>query len=117
MFETCCIPQQLLLVSEGLTQKIKQQSLRSFARVGKAIIDTVAVAPVGDYPGILKVRQMTRNIRLRIFQDVLDIADAQLAVKQQIDDPQAIVVTKCFEILFQIQIGRASCRERVLRLV
>src|SRR5208283_2647076 len=91
--ETFCVPLQLLFVPEDLAEKIKQQAFgRRFSGIGETVIDAVAVATIEDHSGVLQIRQMARNVRLRILQNVLDVAHAKLTMQQQVNDPQSIVV-------------------------
>ena len=90
---------------ENLTQEIKQQLSVRFPGSRDAIKDTIAVAAVEDYPRVLQVGKVPRYIRLRIFEDILDVTDAEFAMQQKVDDSEPVRVRKRFEYLFYVHHG------------
>ena len=71
---------------ENLTQEIKQQLSVRFPGSRDAIKDTIAVAAVEDYSRVLQVGKVPGYIRLRSFEDILDVTDAEFAMQQKVDD-------------------------------
>ena len=48
---------------------------------------------------------MPGYIRLRSFEDILDVTDAEFAMQQKVDDSEPVRVRKRFEYLFYIHHG------------
>lgn len=86
-FQPLSVLPELLLTGEDCPEEVEEPPFIYRLRIGKAIEDPVAVAAIQHHRASLQIRQVSGNIRLRVLQDVLDIADAKFAVQQQIHDP------------------------------
>ncbi len=64
----------------------------------KPIVDAVSVAAIEDETGVLQVLQMTRHIRLRGVEHILDIAAAEFSMQEEIQHSKSIDVGETFEI-------------------
>ena len=92
MFKAFGILLQLFFHLRRLAEKFKQQALGRLSGIGKSVVNPIAVATIEHHSRVLQIGQMARNVRLRVLQNVLDVAYAQLTVQQQVNDPQPIVV-------------------------
>jgi uncharacterized protein (DUF362 family) len=79
---------ELLTVRANLPKKPIEPLLCDVLGIGEPVKDPVAIPTITDEPGVSQVREMARNIGLRSVQDMLDIAHTQLAMKEQIENPQ-----------------------------
>jgi hypothetical protein len=75
-----------VFVFENQTQEIEQNLSVRVPGIRNAIED-IAVAAVQYYTRVLQVGKVPGDIRLRIFEDVLDVTDAKFPVQQQVMTP------------------------------
>ena len=54
------------------------------------------LAPVFDHPPLTEIREMLRHPRLRDPQHRLQMAHAQRAARQELDDPQTRLIAQAF---------------------
>ena len=79
---------ELLTVRANLPKKPIEPLLRDVLGIGESVENPVAVPAIADQSSVSQVREMARYIGLRSLQDMLDIAHAQLAMKEQIENPK-----------------------------
>jgi hypothetical protein len=70
--------------------------------LSQAIVSPLAVAACDDEAGAAQIRKMSRDLWLVSLQNLNARADAQFVVTQQVNEPQAGVVSQCFEDQFQL---------------
>lgn len=92
---------QHFLSAERITEKFKKRSLEARFVIRERIEDTKADATIPHQAAVLEVDQMTGNVRLRSFHDVLDVATTELAVQQQIEYAEPGRVRQSLEIISQ----------------
>ena len=52
-----------------------------------AVMDPLALTPRGDEPGALEVSEVAGNLRLHHAKAIRQVADADFAMRQQIEEP------------------------------
>ena len=65
--------------------------------LSQAIVRPLAVAPRGDESGAAKICKVSRNLWLIGPQNFNARTDTQFIIAQQMDEPQASLVSECFE--------------------
>jgi hypothetical protein len=78
---------QPIFIFENLTQEIEQNLSVRLPGIRNAIEDAIAVAAIQHYSRVLQVGKVPGDIRLWIFEDVLDVTDAEFPMQQQVYDP------------------------------
>jgi hypothetical protein len=74
---------------EHVSEVIQKEIPALIGRVSKLVKHPVPIATVQDQSHALEVVQMPGHVRLREFQHVLDIATAQLSLKEEVQHPEA----------------------------
>jgi len=90
-----------VIVRAALPEKPIEPLLRAVLGIREAIEDSVAVPAIANQAGVSQVRKVTRYVGLRGVQHMLDIAHAQLTVKEQIENPQASRVRQRLKVVFE----------------
>src|SRR5437868_11233462 len=101
-FQLVSVALQPIVAFKRNTQKLEQLLSCSFVWLSQTIENAKAVSTILNQPSILQICQMTRHIRLRSIEHVLNVAAAKFAVKQQIDDTQTILISETLERPLQI---------------
>ena len=73
-----------------------------------AIVHPLAFPPGRDDPGAAEVRQMPGNLRLRTAEDLHEVADTNLLVAHQVQQPEPRVVAESLKEPFHVV--RLFCR-------
>ena len=84
------LPHELYLGVKGFVPGLTQHVVHPYP-------DTLA----RNEPRVFEVREMTGYFRLRFVEDVHDVADAELAMSEEHDDPQPDLLRKGPKILNQ----------------
>ena len=89
---------------------------------GERVVDPFAFTSSHEQSGPPQVGEMTRNGRLRHLEDFLKLADAPLALRNQIQDAQPRLIRKGFEKLVRVaarpgRISRQSVRKSFEELI
>jgi hypothetical protein len=88
---------QQLAISKLLDERLDLLCALWVILLGERIVDPGAIATGIDDSGRTKDREMSRDVRLRDFEDVLKMADAELALRQEGDDPEPSFVSERLE--------------------
>ena len=91
----------LWLVCESCAQLAEDSGEVCIGRLSEAIVSPLAIAARGDEAGAAEVRKVPRDLWLIGPENFDTRADAQFIVAQQMNEPQAGVVSKCSEDQFQ----------------
>lgn len=82
------------LVAKALRETLQQHRMRLAMRGRQAVVHPQAVFPGNHQPGPAQIGEVPGGGGLRNVQDVNEVADAQFAALQQIEDPQPGAVGK-----------------------
>jgi SAM-dependent methyltransferase len=66
-------------------------------------VHPLAITPSGHNSGVPQIRQVPGNLRLRLIQDLNEIANADFLVSHQVQEPQPGIVSKCLKESLNIE--------------
>ena len=84
-------------LSETAAQATEQRPVDSVGGWGECVVNPFAFPPRLHQTRPTQAGEMARDFRLRYAQDALKLADAMLALRQQIQNPYPRRVGECFE--------------------
>ena len=73
-----------------------------------AVVHPHSLSPRFYDPGTSEIGKMPGDLRLWSAEDFHEVADANLLVSNEVQEPQASVVTQCLEEAFEV-VGSLSC--------
>lgn len=86
------------VVSEDRLKEGEQPIHSGLCPFYKTEVDAVCLTAVIHQTGVLEIAQASGNIGLRSTEDVLDVASAQLAAKEQVENPKSVLIGQSLEI-------------------
>lgn len=93
-----------LLVFESSESLAKDLSSAGVGRNGNPVMHPLAVPASGDDAGAPQIGEMAGDLRLRTTQDFDEVADADLLISHEVQDPETGLVPQGLEEAFQIEL-------------
>lgn len=85
------------IVPKSRLQELKQGREFRPGPLDLSVENTKAFATRGHQTGVFEIVEMPGDVGLREIEHVLDVAAAQLAIEQEIEDAQTIGIGEAFE--------------------
>jgi hypothetical protein len=100
-FEAASVVPKLMLVLVRLLKEFKKLLFQHLLGFRELIVDAVTIPAIHNETRVLKVREVAGNIRLRGFQHVLNITDAEFSMEEEVQYAQPVRVSESLEVAFQ----------------
>jgi protein-tyrosine-phosphatase len=81
-----------------------------------AVVHPLTFSPHRDDASLPQIRQMPRDFWLRATQDFDEVADANLLVSDEIEEPEAGIVSQRLKELLHVEVLRSRCHRECIRL-
>jgi arsenite methyltransferase len=85
-------------------------------RHNNAVVHPLAFSAHRDDASLPQIRQMPRDFRLRATQDFHEVADANLLISYEVEEPEAGIVPQGLKKLLHVEWLRSACHRECIRL-
>ena len=107
----------LTIFTHGVEHAVEHSCLKGVARTDDAVVNPLPFPSCRDDSRAAQIREVPRDLRLRLIENLDEVTDADLAFRHQMQQPQSRAIAKRLKNCHQIGLHIRSIRRPISRTV